>query len=144
MGSAFSDPADTLQMNRTLAKRRVGQLERLIANQEEKLLSIKPALGDRAGAAVTIALTRGLERHKADLVRAHTVLNEIETALTRHYENEITHDVRELANEIRRNQAEESQAVDEAEIDQFMDSQLQGFTLQSSMPEVPTTNPEKN
>lgn len=137
MGSVWSDPEDTLTYNRAVARRRVGQLDRLIAAQEARILSANTATGDRTDAKLLITLGRGSDRLKEERVRAHAVLNKIEMALMGHYENEIAHDVAEMAEDIHQNRAEVSEPIDETEIEQMRDAQIQSLVTQMSLPEAP-------
>lgn len=137
MGSIWSDPEDTLTYNRAVARRRVGQLDRLIAAQEARILTANTSSGDRTDAKLMITLNRGIDRLKEERIRAHAVLNKIEMALMGHYENEIAHDVAEMAADIQMNRAEDEERIEETEIEQMRDSQIQSMMTQMSLPEAP-------
>lgn len=136
MGSVWSDPEDTLAHHRAVARRRIGQLDRLVAAQEARILAANTASGDRSDAKLLITLHRGSDRLKEERVRAHAVLNKIEMALMGHYENEMAHDVAEMSAAIQENRADVEE-IEETEIEQMRDAQVQSLITQMSLPEAP-------
>ncbi len=136
MGGIFTNPEVELTYNRALARRRIRHLDRLIATQEVRISEAKRAGGDRSDAKLVLTLAKGADRLKEDRVRAHAALNRIEMALMGHYDNEIAHDVRELAEAINENRDVSSEdSITETEIAETQITMAESAVV--AMPEAP-------